>query len=158
MPYLQCAQNYRVFQVIFESAHHYLLSIQDVFQQLSAVCFKMKFHFLHMILDTTNNCQTQSSLWRVENHADEIKNYFDGNEMSDWCGLTMFTFESDLENPLFHRLQDDFFSTAVTWSICTTMKCQFLHMIFNTSQRTVKLSPACDMLKIMWKNWKFSVM
>ena len=25
----------------------------------------------------TNNCQTQSSLRRVENHADEIKNYDD---------------------------------------------------------------------------------
>ena len=39
----------------------------------------------------------------VENHADEIKNYYDGNEISDWCALTpctrwiiMFTFESEL--------------------------------------------------------------
>ena len=53
------------------------------------------------------NCQTQSSLRCVENHADEIKNYFDENEMSDWCGLTsytrwvtMFTFERVLDNPV----------------------------------------------------------
>ena len=31
----------------------------------------------------TKNCHTQSSLIRVENHADEIQNYVDGNEMSD---------------------------------------------------------------------------
>ena len=55
----------------------------------------------------TKNCQTQSSLSGVENHAVEIKNYFDRNEMSDRCGttfgmwwLTMFTFEIDLENPV----------------------------------------------------------
>ena len=31
-------------------------------------------------------------------------------------------------------------------------------MIFNTSQRTVKLTPAQDVLKIRWKNWKIIVM
>ena len=53
------------------------------------------------------NCQTQSSLSGVENRAVKIKNYFDGNEMSDRCGttfcmrrITMFTFETDLENPV----------------------------------------------------------
>ena len=31
----------------------------------------------------SKNCQTQSSLSRVENHVEEIKHYCDGNEMSD---------------------------------------------------------------------------
>ena len=60
----------------------------------------------HDFQHITKNCQTQSSLSRVENHVEEIKNYCDGNEMSDWCGLTsctrwitMFTLKSDLENP-----------------------------------------------------------
>ena len=48
----------------------------------------------------TKNCQTQSSLIRVDNHAVEIKNYYDGYEMSDRCGTTMFTFETDVENPV----------------------------------------------------------
>ena len=39
--------------------------------------------FIHDFQLITKNCQTQSSLMRVENHADEIENYFDGNEMSD---------------------------------------------------------------------------
>ena len=53
---------------------------------------------------TTMNCQTQSSLSRVENHAEEIKNYYDGNEVSEARGLrsctrriTTFTFETNLE-------------------------------------------------------------
>ena len=46
------------------------------------ICFKMKFQFQHMIFkQITKNCQTQSSMIRVENHAAEIKNYVDGNEM-----------------------------------------------------------------------------
>ena len=31
-------------------------------------------------------------------------------------------------------------------------------MIFNTAQITVKLNPAWDVLKIMWKNWTIIVM
>ena len=41
----------------------------------------------------------------VENHAEEIKIYYDGNETSDRCGitfcswrLTIITFETDLNN------------------------------------------------------------
>ena len=57
----------------------------------------------------SKHCQTQYSLSRVENHAEEIKNYYDGNEMSDRCWVTfctrwiiMLTFETDLENPIIH--------------------------------------------------------
>ena len=39
--------------------------------------------FAHDFQHITKNCQTQSSLRRVENHTEEIKNYFYGNEMSD---------------------------------------------------------------------------
>ena len=42
----------------------------------------------HDFQHVTKNCQTQSSLSRVENHAVEIKNYVDGYEMSDRCGTT----------------------------------------------------------------------
>ena len=59
---------------------------------------------IHDFQHTTKNCQTQSSLSRVENHTVEIKNYFNGYEMSDPCGtafcmrrITMFTFETDLQ-------------------------------------------------------------
>ena len=61
-------------------------------------------HFQHM----TKNCQTQSTLKCVENHAGEIKKkkqHYDGNEISAWCGttsrtrwITTFAFEIDLEN------------------------------------------------------------
>ena len=63
--------------------------------------------FTHDFKHITKNCQTQSSLSRVENHGEEIKNYYDGNEISDWCGstsctqcITTITFEADLENPV----------------------------------------------------------
>ena len=39
----------------------------------------------HDFQHITKNCQFQSSLRRVENHAVEIENYYDGNEMSDRC-------------------------------------------------------------------------
>ena len=42
----------------------------------------------HDFQHITKNCQTQTSLGGVENHAVEIKHYFDGNEMSDRCGTT----------------------------------------------------------------------
>ena len=45
----------------------------------------------HDFQHIANNCQTQSNLRHVENHAEEIKNYDDGNEISDWCGLTTCT-------------------------------------------------------------------
>ena len=38
------------------------------------------------------------------------------------------------------------------------MKFQFLHMIFNTSQRTGKLNPAWDVLKIILNKWKIMMM
>ena len=38
------------------------------------------------------------------------------------------------------------------------MKFQFLHMIFNTSQRTVKRNPAREVLKIMLKKPKIMMM
>ena len=63
--------------------------------------------FIHNFQHITNNFKTQSSLRRVENRAEKIKHYDDGNEMSDWSKLTsytrwktMLTFESDLENPV----------------------------------------------------------
>ena len=50
-----------------------LSNVQDVFQQLSK----------SLLLHITKNCQTQSSLSRDENHAEEIKNYYDGSEILD---------------------------------------------------------------------------
>ena len=41
------------------------------------------------------------------------------------------------------------FSTAFKWFICFKMIFLFLHMIFNTSQKTFKLNPARDVSKIM---------
>ena len=38
------------------------------------------------------------------------------------------------------------------------MKFKFLHMIFNTSQRTVKLNPAWGVLKMMLKKLKIMTM
>ena len=35
--------------------------------------------FTHDFQHITKNCQTQSSLSSVENHAEEFKNYYDGN-------------------------------------------------------------------------------
>ena len=49
------------------------------------------------------------------------------------------------------------FSPAVEWCICFIMIFLFFHMIFNTSNITVKLNPAWDVLKIMWKNWNIIV-
>ena len=41
---------------------------------------------------------------------------------------------------------------------CITMKFQFFNMIFKTSQITLKLCSACDVLKIMCEHWKIFVM
>ena len=46
------------------------------------------------------------------------------------------------------------FSTVVKWCNCFIMKFLFLLMMFNTSQRTVKLNPVCEVLKIMLKKLK----
>ena len=60
----------------------------------------------HYFQHITKSCQSQYNLSHVENHAQEIINYNDGNEILDWCGLTiscytrwitMFTFETELE-------------------------------------------------------------
>ena len=37
----------------------------------------------HDFQHTTKNCETQFSSKRVENHAEEVKNYDDLNEISD---------------------------------------------------------------------------
>ena len=83
-------QLYRVFQVSFECKHCYSPYRKCFSTPLKRfICFKMKFQFQHMVFQhITKNCQTQSSLRRVENHAVDFKNYYDGNEMSDRCGTT----------------------------------------------------------------------
>ena len=40
----------------------------------------------HDFQHITKNCQTQSSLSHVENHAEEIKHYDDGNELM-WINM-----------------------------------------------------------------------
>ena len=58
-------------------------------QTLLFAAFKMLFsscqmvYLFHDFQHMTKNCQTHSSFSRVENHAVEIKNYCDENEMSD---------------------------------------------------------------------------
>ena len=100
-----CGSNlrYRVFQVTFKCVHSYSPlpgCFSTAFKWLSNLDSVSTHDFQHI----TKNCQTQSSFSHVENHAEIIKNYYNGNEMSDLCGITfctrwitMFTFESDLE-------------------------------------------------------------
>ena len=55
-------------------------------------------------LTHSNRCSVQS----VENNAEEIKKYYDANEISDRCRITfftmrrmtMFTFETEMETPV----------------------------------------------------------
>ena len=82
---------------------------------------------------------------RVENHAVEIKNYYDGNEMSYRCGttfctrwITMFTFETDLVNPVScywnHSLD---FSLKPSYGIRKYIFCWRIHahlLRFSSSQ------------------------
>ena len=46
----------------------------------------------HDLQHITKKCQNQSSLSRVENHAIEIKSYYNGYEMSDPRG-TAFAYD-----------------------------------------------------------------
>ena len=140
--------------------------------------------------------------------------YSDGNEMSDWCGISSWTqwktrpcfpvvfwilhsnffisfaqykYLSKLKvpwrftlerfyctccsnNAIYRVVQHTFecahyysphpicFSTAVKWRIWFTIKFQLLYKIFNTSQRTVKLNMAWDVLKIMLNILKLMMM
>ena len=69
------------FQVNFQCAHSYLPHLTSFSIAVKwCICFKMKFQFQN----TTKNCQTQSSLSRVKNLDEEIKNYYDGDEISHW--------------------------------------------------------------------------
>ena len=45
--------------------------------------FQNEISVQHMILNTSKNCQTQSTLSGVEINVEEIKNYYDGNEILD---------------------------------------------------------------------------
>ena len=58
---------------------------------------------------------------------------------------------------IVYWLQNVFKQLSTHFNSIST-KFQSLHMIFNTSQRTIKLSSAWDMLKIKWKNWNIIVM
>ena len=76
---------------------------------------------------TTKSCKTQSSLKRVENHAVDFKNYYDGNEMSDRCGttfctrwITMFTFETNLENPVMMCTFESILEDPVMYDVYNT--------------------------------------
>ena len=69
--------------------HH----LQDVFKS-SQMVYLLRNEIsvsTHDFQHITKNCQTQYSLGRVENNAEEIKNYSDGIKMSDWCGFTSCT-------------------------------------------------------------------
>ena len=99
--------NWAFFHNIRIVMHH----IQDVFQFNSCqMVYLLQNEISVSILDfqhKTKNWPTQSSFSRVENHDVEIKNYCDGNEMSDLCGttfcmrwITIITFETDFENPV----------------------------------------------------------
>ena len=54
-----------------------------IFNSCQILVFTYDFQYI------TRNCQTQSSLRRVEDHADEIKNYIDDFDFDfDYFGLT----------------------------------------------------------------------
>ena len=57
-----------------------------------------------------------------------------------------------LENPRIHKPHRCFW-TAVKWCICIKIKFQFLHMIFNIQQRTVKLKLKHE---TCWKSCEWS--
>ena len=82
-------------------------------------CHHIFFNFFSIILNTSTGCchHFYTGVWSwisslvdrgsVENHAEEVKNYDDGNEISDWCRLTSctrwittLTFATDLQNPV----------------------------------------------------------
>ena len=81
---------YRVFRISFEYKHCYLPHPRCFSTAVKWFClFQNEISvstqdFQHI----TKNCQAQSSLSCVENHAVEIKNHCDGNEMSDRCETT----------------------------------------------------------------------
>ena len=121
-----------VFSKSLSNVHIIIHRLQDVFQQLPNAGFAciIKFQFLHKIFNTSlkKTVSTQSSLRSVENHAEEFKNYDDGNEISDRCGftfcmndvrwITTFTFETDLKTPVMMCRFESDLKTPAMFSLC----------------------------------------
>ena len=86
----------------FECAHHYRVSNPD--PNVHIIIHRLYDDFQHWNIlylhhnkvsvlphdcqQTTKNCQTQSSLKRVENHVEELINYYDANTTFDSCWKT----------------------------------------------------------------------
>ena len=95
-----------------------------------------------------------SMIFNTSTHGE--KNIFILYSRAKTCIAGFFKSLSNM-HIITHRIQACF-STAVKLCICFIVKLQFLHMIFNTSQRAIKLNPAWDVLKIVCRNWNIIVM